>query len=101
MNTPFDIYVNQKPASEPAQTKSASDVVFEHAYWDEMAKQAATFENGQIENFFNAVFEDHTQKLASADPAYAAILETEYLKAAFNQSYDETVEAVRRQVTVR
>lgn len=37
--------------------------------------------------FFNACFEDETEKIASADPRYLGIIQQEQIKAAFNSGF--------------
>jgi len=77
-------------APQPEQyVKTAGEIQWENAYWDEMAKQAATYENQQISELFNWAFNDHMDKLAAADPAFAQLLIEDEIKAAFNQGYNE------------
>lgn len=51
-------------------------------------------------DLFNQVFELHTAKLASLDPEFAAILEHEQTKMAFNQGFEDTVLELQAQLGV-
>lgn len=73
--------------------KSDYDVAFENAYWDELTKQASSYENAQIENLFDAVFNDRIEKLAALDPEFAAILGEHQVKQAFDNAFYETCAA--------
>lgn len=73
--------------------KSSYDVAFENAYWDELSKQASAYENAQIENLFDAVFNDRIAKLAAYDPEFANILEEQQVKQAFDAAFYNTCAA--------
>jgi len=94
MNSPYEIFMAQQ-VSAPAQEKSAAELAFENAYWDTMAKAASVYENQQIADLFNEAFEAHTQKLASLDPEYAAMIVEEQQKQAFNAAFESTVKEAR------
>lgn len=70
--------------------KSAYDIAFENAYWDELAKQASAYENSQTEQLFDAAFNSRIEKLAAHDPEFAAILGDHQVKMAFDNSFYQT-----------
>lgn len=64
---------------------------FENAYWETMAKNASLVERDQAKNLFNAAFDDRIAKYAAADPEFAVQWQGELEKAAFNESFEATL----------
>lgn len=65
----------------------------QQAYEQEMLKQAAIYEAEQTEALFDAAFNEHTAKLAAADPTYAQMLFAEQQKMAFDEAFYQTLAA--------
>jgi len=82
-----NLLANQGAVPELQQTKSAAEIAWNNAYWEELAVKSAYAQDDAASDLFNTAFYDQLDKLAAADPEFDAILFELDKQAAFNAGY--------------